>query len=133
MSAITGPMAQGETMQSFEERDRSGSFEIREGESAPRSSHCSTVSLIDFQMTVANLSVAEHALREEPYERLPYLAGTIQVAQSQMESLRQEAMELKRVLGVAMEACRTNLTHAHRKDEQALHNAFLQCQKILNP
>lgn len=58
--------------------------------------HCPTVSLIDFQMTVANLSVAEHALREEPYERLPYLAGSLQVAQSQMESLRQEAMELKR-------------------------------------
>lgn len=64
--------------------------------SAPRALHCSTVSLIDFQMTVANLSVAEHALREEPYERLPYLAGMLQVAHSQMESLRQEAMELKR-------------------------------------
>lgn len=63
----------------------------------PRACHCSTVSLIDFQMTVANLSVAEHALREEPYERLPYLAGSLQVAQSQMESLRQEAMELKRM------------------------------------
>lgn len=64
----------------------------------PRACHCSAVSLIDFQMTVANLSVAEHALREEPYERLPYLAGTMQVTQSQMESLRQEAMEAKRTL-----------------------------------
>jgi Mg2+ and Co2+ transporter CorA len=62
----------------------------------PRACHCSTVSLIDFQMTVANLSVAEHALREQPYERLPYLAGMLQVAQCQMESLRQEAMECKR-------------------------------------
>ena len=64
----------------------------------PRACHCSTVSLIDFQMTSADLSVAEHALREEPYERLPYLAGTLQVAQSQMEALRQESLETKRTL-----------------------------------
>jgi hypothetical protein len=64
----------------------------------PSAYHCSTVSLIDFQTTVANLSVAEHALREEPYERLPYLAGTLQVTQSQMECLRQEAMVLKTAL-----------------------------------
>ena len=54
-----------------------------------------TVSIIEFQMTVASLSVAEHALREEPYERLPYLAGTMAVAQLQMEQLRQEAMALR--------------------------------------
>ena len=64
----------------------------------PSACHCSTVSLIDFQMTVANLSVAEYALREEPYERLPYLAGTMQVTQSQMETLRQEAMRLRSAL-----------------------------------
>lgn len=55
----------------------------------------SVVSIIDFQMTVANLSVAEHALREEPYARLPYLAGSLAVAQHQMEQLRQESMRLR--------------------------------------
>lgn len=103
------------------------------GKSGSVASRGSTVSLIDFQMTVAALSVAEHALREEPYERLPYLAGTMQVAQSQMESLRQEAMEYNRVLRVVMEACRLNLSHAHRKDEQSLHAAFVECQSVLEP
>ena len=71
-----------------------------------RSSRGSMVSLIDFQMTVANLSVAEHALREEPYERLPYLAGSLQVALSQMESLRQEAIELRGVAERVVEVFR---------------------------
>lgn len=66
-------------------------------------SRLSTVSLIDFQMTVASLSVAEHALREEPYERLPCLAGTMQVAQSQMESLRQEAIAYRQLYDAAKE------------------------------
>lgn len=57
---------------------------------------CSTVSLIDFRLTMANLSVAEDALREKPYDRLPYLAGVLQIAQLQMESLRQEAIELRK-------------------------------------
>ena len=64
----------------------------------PSACHCSTVTIIDFQMTVAAVSVAEHALREEPYERLPYLAGTMAVTQSQMECLRQEAMRLRSAL-----------------------------------
>ena len=46
------------------------------------------------EITLAELSVAEHALREEPYERLPCLAGTIAVAQSQMERLQQEVKRL---------------------------------------
>jgi len=57
--------------------------------------HCSTVSIIDFQVTIASLSVAEHALREEPYPRLPYLAGMLSVTAEQMERLRQEAMSLR--------------------------------------
>ena len=47
------------------------------------------------EITLAELHVAEHALREEPYERLPCLAGTIAVAQAQIENLRQEVMRLK--------------------------------------
>ena len=43
-----------------------------------------------YQITLANLSVAAHALREEPYKRLPYLAGMISVAGSQLDSLRHE-------------------------------------------
>jgi hypothetical protein len=46
------------------------------------------------EITLAELSVAEHALREEPYERLPCLAGTIAVAQSQIENFRQESKRL---------------------------------------
>ena len=42
--------------------------------------------------TIASLSVAVHALREEPYERLPYLAGTLAVAVNQMEQLQREAI-----------------------------------------
>ena len=56
------------------------------------------VSFIDFHVTIANLAVAEDALREEPYERLPYLAGVMQTAQKQMDILRQESMHLKSAL-----------------------------------
>ena len=93
----------------------------------------STVSLIDFQMTVANLSVAEHALREEPYERLPYLAGSLSMAAHQMEQLRQEVMGLRRVCEFAREACRENLVYAAVKNEQVLLEAFNKCDAVLNP
>ena len=70
-----------------------------------------TVSIIEFQMTVASLSVAEHALREEPYERLPYLAGTMEVAQFQMEQLRQEAMALRSQLERALAIINDAILH----------------------
>lgn len=93
----------------------------------------SAVSQIEFQMTVAQLSVAEEALREEPYRRLPCLAGQLAVAGNVLERMRQQAIELKRVLHVAREACRENLTHASCKNEQVLYEAFKRCDESLKP
>lgn len=82
--------------------------------------------------TIASLSVATDVLMEEPYARLPCLGGSLRVAKMCLEELDAELREHKRVLRVAMEACRANLAYAHAKDEQALHDAFLQCQRILS-
>lgn len=58
--------------------------------------HCEKCRAVcaDLPMTLASLSVAEQALRDEPYERLPFLAGTMAVAQNQIGQLRQENTKL---------------------------------------
>jgi hypothetical protein len=55
------------------------------------------------------------------------------VAEMQMEQLRQEAIELKKVCEIAREACRKNLTHASVKDEQVLFEAFKLLDAAVNP
>lgn len=89
------------------------------------------VSLIDFNMTLADLSVAEHALREEPYQRLPCLAGTMAVTAMRIKQLRQEAMALRSVCEFAKEACRTNLAYASVKYEDVLLETLKKCEDIL--
>ena len=53
------------------------------------------VSVIDYNVTMADLHVAEAALREEPYPRLPALAGTLAIAAMRFEQLRNESMALR--------------------------------------
>ena len=49
-------------------------------------------------MSVASLRVAEQALREEPYGRLPALAGTLAIAAMHLERLSAEMEELRETL-----------------------------------
>jgi hypothetical protein len=52
------------------------------------STDCSTALDRAVGMTLAELSVAEQALREEPYERLPALAGMLAIASMRIEQLK---------------------------------------------
>lgn len=52
----------------------------------------STVFDCDIRTTLAELSVAEQALREEPYERLPALAGMLAIAAMRIEQLNQTSL-----------------------------------------
>ena len=54
---------------------------------------------IDYNLTLASLHAAEHAIREEPYARLPALAGTLAIAIMRFEGLRAEAMLLQKHVG----------------------------------
>jgi len=55
------------------------------------------VTQCEITTTLANLSTAAHALREEPYKRIPYLAGIMTVAGYQVECLRQKTIELRTI------------------------------------
>ncbi len=55
---------------------------------APCSSHCSTTIDCDINSTLAELHVAEQAIREEPYDRLPALAGMLAIASMRIEKLK---------------------------------------------
>ena len=70
-------------------------MEQQEGVTASAAPSGSTVSLIEYNQTMASLHVAEHAVREEPYPRLPVLAGTLAITAMRFKQLRQEAMELR--------------------------------------
>jgi len=56
---------------------------------APCSSHCSTTIDCDIKSTLAELHVAEQAIREEPYDRLPALAGMLAIASMRIEQLKE--------------------------------------------
>lgn len=51
------------------------------------------VTQIEYLMTLANLRTAEAALRDEPYPRLPALAGTLAVAADILKRLQGELIE----------------------------------------
>jgi hypothetical protein len=53
-----------------------------------RSPHGSTAIDGEIRMTLADLSVAEQALRDEPYARLPALAGMLAIAAMRIEQLK---------------------------------------------
>ena len=74
------------------------------------------VSIIDFQMTIANLSAAQHVLLEEPYPRLPYLSGLLGITAAQMERLRLEAMSLQIERD---RSCVEEITRSERREAQA--------------
>lgn len=42
---------------------------------------------LEIQMAIAALRTAEAAIREEPYERLPALAGSLAIAASRLEAM----------------------------------------------
>ena len=54
--------------------------------------------VIEYNQTLAHLRVAEGAVREEPYSRLPTLAGTLKIAAMQFEQLRDENKRLRDAL-----------------------------------
>lgn len=53
-----------------------------------RPPHGSTAIDVGIRMTLADLSVAEQALRDEPYSRLPALAGMLAIAAMRIEELK---------------------------------------------
>ena len=77
--------------------------DVNEGSAAL---HCSTA--IELNMTLAGLRTAESALREEPYERQPALAGTLAMAAYRMEVLHERAERLEAVVSYALTVERSN-------------------------
>ena len=67
---------------------------------------CSTA--IELNMTLAGLRTAESALREEPYERQPMLAGTLAIAAHRMEVLHERSERLEAVVSYALTVERSN-------------------------
>jgi len=57
---------------------------------------CSTA--CELTMTLAAMRTAEAALREEPYERLPALAGTLAMAAHRVELMRERGERLESAL-----------------------------------
>ena len=64
------------------------------------------VTQCEITTTLANLSTAAHALREEPYKRIPYLAGIMTVAGYQVECLRQKTIELRTINAKLLWTCK---------------------------
>jgi len=80
------------------------------------------VTQCEITTTLANLSTAAHALREEPYKRIPYLAGIMTVAGYQVECLRQKTIELRTI--------NAELLAANAKLKDALQDAVYEIQKL---
>lgn len=53
---------------------------------------------IEINMTLAELHVAIESLREEPYERLPYLAGALAFAAQRIELMRDDIKSMEHAI-----------------------------------
>ena len=67
---------------------------------------CSTS--CELSMTLAGLRTAEAAVRDEPYERLPALAGTLAMAAHRMEVLSERCDRIEAALSYALTVERSN-------------------------
>lgn len=63
---------------------------------------------VELRSTLADLRTAEAAVRDEPYERLPALAGSLAIAAHRMELIHERGERLEKALSYAMTAERTN-------------------------
>lgn len=77
-------------------------------DAAPCSGACDCSTDVELRMTLAFLKTAEGAVREEPYPRLPALAGSLAVAAHRMELLHERGERLEKALSYAMTTERKN-------------------------
>lgn len=77
-----------------------------EAAAAPCASRCSAD--VELRSTLADLRTAEAALRDEPYERQPALAGSLAIAAYRIELIHERGERLEKALSYAMTAERTN-------------------------
>lgn len=90
---------------------------------APCACDCSTD--VALRMTLADLKTAESAVRDEPYPRLPALAGSLAIAAHRIELLHERGERLEKALSYAMTTERTNTDDWMRGMADAINSVLV--------